>query len=193
MIIIGITGTLGAGKGTIVNYLESKGFGHYSSRKFIVAEIERRGMPVNRDSMTIVANDLRAIHSPSYIVERLYKEASFANTKAIIESIRAEGEVTALRRMGDFYLMSIDADPKTRYERIVARANETDRISFEKFMADEAREMTSTDPTKQNLSRCIELADFRLLNDGTVEELYYDIDRVLEEIRIKQTEKTPAH
>jgi len=193
MTIIGITGTLGAGKGTIVNYLESKGFGHYSSRKFIVAEIERRGMPVNRDSMTVVANDLRTTHSPSYIAEQLYKEASFANTKAIIESIRAEGEVMALRKMGDFYLLSIDADPKTRYERIIARANETDRISFEKFMADEAREMTSTDPTKQNLSRCIELADFRLLNNGTIEGLRHDIDRILEEIRLKQAEKTLTH
>jgi hypothetical protein len=182
MIIIGITGTIGAGKGTIVNYLEDKGFGHYSSRKLIVAEIERRGMPVNRDSMTIVANDLRATHSPSYIAETLHREASLAGTNAIIESIRTEGEIAALRKMGDFYLLAVDADPKTRYKRIVSRGNETDRVSFEKFMAEEAREMTSADPTKQNLSRCIELADFRLQNDGTVEELHRQIDQALDKI-----------
>ena len=35
MIVIGITGTLGAGKGTIVNYLiEEEGFDHYSVRGF---------------------------------------------------------------------------------------------------------------------------------------------------------------
>lgn len=185
MIIIGITGTIGAGKGTIVSYLEAKGFGHYSSRKFIVAEIERRGMPVNRDSMTAVANDLRAAHSPSYIAEQLYKEAAFANTKAIIESIRTEGEVVELRKMGNFYLLAIDADPKIRYARIVSRGNETDHISFEKFTAEEAREMTSTDPTRQNLSRCIELADFRIINDGTIEELHRQIDAVLAEINEK--------
>ena len=75
MLIIGITGTIGAGKGTVVKYLQQKGFQHYSSRKFITQEIKRRGMPVNRDSMAVVANDLRATHSPSYIAESLYSEA----------------------------------------------------------------------------------------------------------------------
>ena len=41
MVIIGITGTLGAGKGTIVDYLkEERGFLHFSARQFIIEEIE---------------------------------------------------------------------------------------------------------------------------------------------------------
>ena len=44
MIIIGITGTLGAGKGTIVDYLcKKRGFLHYSVREFLVEEIKNRG------------------------------------------------------------------------------------------------------------------------------------------------------
>ena len=68
MIVIGITGTLGAGKGTIVDYLvKNKGFNHFSVRSFIAQEIQNRGMTVNRDSLTEVANDLRSANSPSYI------------------------------------------------------------------------------------------------------------------------------
>ena len=37
MIIIGITGTIGAGKGTIVELLIKKGFKHYSVRDFLAA------------------------------------------------------------------------------------------------------------------------------------------------------------
>jgi dephospho-CoA kinase len=180
MTIIGITGTLGAGKGTVVDYLVTKGFGHYSARDFITREILRRGLAVNRDSMTIVANDLRAMHSPSYIAEALYDEAMAAGKNAVIESLRTEGEIAALRAKGDFLLIAVDADPKVRYERIVARGTETDKISFEKFLADEAREMHATDPNKQNLARCIELADHRLLNNGTKEDLYGQVDRILE-------------
>ena len=74
MITIGITGTLGAGKGTIVDYLvKNRGFVHYSVRAFLTEEIKRRGLEVNRDTMAMVGNDLRAKHTPSYIVEELYK------------------------------------------------------------------------------------------------------------------------
>ena len=77
MITIGITGTLGAGKGTIVDYLvQQRGFVHYSVRAFITEEIKRRGLEVNRDTMTLVGNDLRAQHSPSWIVEQLYEKAA---------------------------------------------------------------------------------------------------------------------
>ena len=58
--IIGITGTLGAGKGTIVECLLEKGFKHYSVREFLVEEICKRGLEVNRNSMVLVANELRA-------------------------------------------------------------------------------------------------------------------------------------
>jgi len=46
--IIGITGTLGAGKGTIVGFLSTKkGYVHYSVRAYLIEEIEKRGMKVN--------------------------------------------------------------------------------------------------------------------------------------------------
>ena len=179
MTIIGITGTLGAGKGTVVDYLKTKHFEHYSARDFIVAEIERRNLPVNRDTMVEVANDLRAKHSPSYIIEALRDEAKRTGRDAVIESIRTEGEIRSLRREPNFILVSVDADPKIRYERIVERASATDIISFKKFLSDEAREFSSTDPTKQNLSRCIALADYQLMNNGTIFTLFAHVDDIL--------------
>jgi dephospho-CoA kinase len=183
MIVIGITGTLGAGKGTAVEYLETKGFAHYSARAFITREIERRGLPVNRDSMTIVADNLRATHSPGYIIESLYAEAARMGHDAVIESIHNVGEVVALRGKGDFILFAIDADPEIRYSRISLRGSVTDKVTFEKFLSDEAREMHETDPHKQNIGRCMELADYQILNNGTKEALHAHIDDVLNTIK----------
>lgn len=186
MIIIGITGTLGAGKGTIVDYLlQQKGFVHYSVRAFLTEEINRRGLPVNRDSMTFVGNDLRATHSPSYIVEQLYAQAQLSGRNCIIESVRTPGEVAALRSKPNFYLFAIDANPRVRYERIVLRGSETDHVSFETFLANEQREMTSNDPNKQNLKVCIEQADFRFDNEGTVSDLQRNVETVLGQIEAK--------
>jgi dephospho-CoA kinase len=106
-----------------------------------------------------------------------------AGTDAIIESLRTEGEIAALRAKGNFYLFAVDADPKIRYERIVARGGVKDKVSFEKFLADEALEMHATDSNKQNLARCMELADYRLMNNGTKEDLNAQVDIVLQKIK----------
>lgn len=183
MIIIGITGTLGAGKGTIVDYLiEKKSFAHFSVRQFLIDEIKKQGLPVNRDTMTSTANQLRKEHDPAYIIKVLYEQALQKGQNAIIESIRTPGEIEFLKKQGAFYLFAVDADPKVRYERIVARASETDNVDFETFLSNEKREMTTSDPNKQNLAQCIEMADFRFNNNGSQSELYAAIDNVLKEM-----------
>ncbi|MDD5566990.1 MAG: AAA family ATPase [Patescibacteria group bacterium] len=180
--IIGITGTLGAGKGTVVEYLKKKGYKHYSVREFLLKQIRKLGLPENRDSMVMVANDLRKKYSPSYIAEELYKEAEKADGNCVIESLRAPREVEALKNKDRFYLLAVDAELKIRFERIKKRNSETDAVNFEEFVENEQREMNSTDPTKPNISRCMTMADFVIDNNGSFDELYAKIDEILEKI-----------
>ncbi len=178
--IIGITGTNGAGKGTVVDYLvKQKGFTHYSVRSFIVKEIERRGMPINRDSTNLVGNDLRAKHGAGYLVEQLLERALQEGGNAVIESIRTPGEATSLKEKGAS-IWAVDADRKARYERNVLRHSDLDMISFEKFCEQEDREMASTDATKHNVAAVIAMADSVFTNNGTPEELYNQVEVVLE-------------
>ncbi len=186
MIIIGITGTLGAGKGTIVDYLvKEKGFVHYSVRAYITEECQRRGLEVNRDTLTMVGNDLRAAHCPSYITDQLFERAKAEGKNAVIESVRTPGEIHSLREKGEFYLFAVDADRKIRYDRIYLRGSETDHIDFDTFVANEEREMTATDPNKQNLGACIKEADFVFMNDGTIPELHQQVEKVLTQLHVR--------
>lgn len=177
MIIIGITGHIGAGKGTVVDYLKaSKHFKHFSARTFITKEVEKRGLHVDRDSMTKVSNELRQQYSPSFIIESLYKEAKECGDDCIIESIRTVGEVDALRSIGHFFLFAVTADIAIRYQRITLRGNETDHVTFDQFIEQDKREAASTDLHKQNINACITKADFTFNNNGSVEELHEEIE-----------------
>jgi dephospho-CoA kinase len=179
--IIGITGTSGSGKGTIAEYLiKQRNFKHYSARAFIVEEIVRRGLTVDRNSMIEVANDLRAKHGPACVVEELYRQALACEGDSIIESIRSVGEVEAMKGKKDFYLLAVDANINLRYERILSRGNATDGVSFEQFVEQERREMGSTDPNKQNIAECIRLADYLVVNDDSVEDLNKKIEEILQ-------------
>lgn len=183
MIIIGITGTLGAGKGTIVDHLvKSHHFKHYSVRSYLTQIINERGIPLNRDNMVDVANELRAKHNSSFIVEELYKEAMNNRHNAIIESIRTVGEVEALRKIGNFYLFAVDASPKVRFDRILKRESVTDKISYKKFTEDEQKEMTSSDPSKQNIAKCILMADYKFDNNGSFKALYDQVENAIQKI-----------
>ena len=187
MIVIGITGTLGSGKGTVVEYLSGiRKFLHLSVRAFITEEILRRNLPVNRDNMVVVANDLRRQYGPSCITDTLYERAALSGQDCIIESIRATGEVFSLRKKENFFLLAIDADPEKRYNRIVERASETDHISFETFIANEQREMKSSEPYGQNLSACISMADAVVMNNGSKQELFSHIEGIIQKWNISQ-------
>ncbi|MDB5225049.1 MAG: hypothetical protein JWL87_1 [Candidatus Adlerbacteria bacterium] len=177
--IIGITGTNGAGKGTVVDYLvKNKGFTHYSVRGFLNEEIARRGLISSRGVMLQVGNELRSLHGSGFIAEQLLARAKTEGGNVVIESVRSIGEAEHLRGQGAL-LWAVDAAMPVRYERILKRMSETDRISFEKFVADEEAEINNPDASKPNLRGVMQMADAILSNDGTPEELYQQVELAL--------------
>lgn len=177
--IIGITGSFGAGKGEVVQHLLARyGFTHYSTSGFITEEVRRRGLTVDRDAMASVANDLRKEHGPSYIVDTLYARAETAGGNVVIESLRAPAEVARIRELGG-YVIGVDADAKVRYERAHARGTEKDNVTFEYFLEQEKREQNPGDPTKQNVFEALKQSDVVIQNSGTKDELYARVDEVM--------------
>ncbi len=182
MIIIGITGTLGSGKGTVVEYLKTRyDFKHFSASGFINEEITHRGLVINRDNQRIVANDLRTNYGASYVAENLYEQAMKFGANSVLESLRAIGEIEALRKKpGNFYLLAIDADPKVRYDRVTTqRRGEKDNVSYEHFLEQEQKEMHDTAPGGMNIAKCMAMADGYVNNNNDLESLYQQVDEFI--------------
>lgn len=180
--IIGIAGSFGAGKGVVVDYLvRTKGFKHYSASGLITDEIKRRGLPINRDTMIVVANDLRKSHGSAYLMEEMYRLASETGGDAVLESLRAVAEARKIKELGGT-VIGVDADSKLRYERAVKRDSEKDNVSYEKFLAQEKAESNPDDPTKQDIFGAFKEVDYIITNNGTLKELHAQIDEVLKQI-----------
>lgn len=194
-VIIGITGTIGAGKGTVVEHLKTRyGFRHFSARELLYEIIDAQGLSRDRDSLRKVANMFRRKKGADAIAVELFSRASRIGKNAILESLRTEGEIRKLRDLGiPFVLLAVDADAKTRYDRVMGRGSSTDKVGFETFLEQERKEWASSDPHKQNLRRCMELADVSLQNDDDVESFTKRIDQAMMHIcntrRIPVTEK----
>lgn len=168
--IIGITGTLGAGKGTVAEYLAKKhNFTYYSIRNFFAQEVLRRGKIVNRDTIGAVAAELRAEHGPMYAIEQLLSQA-LASKNVVIESIRSKEEAQYLKSKGAL-LWAIDADLQVRYQRTLQRDASVENISFEKFVEKEKNEST--------LKEMMAMADTIVRSDGTKEEFFGEIETAL--------------
>ncbi len=183
--IIGITGTLGAGKGTVAEYLVKKhGFNYLSVRNFLAAEVVRRGLLVSRDTISRVANELRAEHGPSWAIEQLLAEAVsqtkvFHQKNIVIESVRTVGEVQVLKSKRAL-LWAIDADINARYTRTVKRAGEKDALALKEIMVAETKELIPLDPNEAILTAVMRLADASIVNNGTPEELDAKIELALQ-------------
>jgi dephospho-CoA kinase len=182
--LLGITGTDGGGKGTVVDYLvQQKGFVHYSARDIWVEEITRQGLENNRANMRLMANKLRAMHGYDYLITYYLEKMKRENPEhVIIDSLRATAEADALKANGGT-LLAVDADPKIRYERIQARQSSSDHITFEEFVAHEALEMDDPDPAGMQKAKVIQMADYVITNNGTLAELHVQIEQILAQIQ----------
>lgn len=181
--IIGITGTDGAGKGTVVEYLvQEKGFTHYSARSIWIEEIERQGLENNRSNMRRTANELRGTHGNDYLVTYYLEKMQTEDTaRTVIESIRATAEAQTLKAHGGV-LLAVDADQKLRYERIQERKSSSDQVTFEEFVRQEELEMNDPDPHGMQKAKVMEMADYTITNNGTREELHAQVEDVLRQI-----------
>ena len=57
--IIGLTGSMAAGKGTVADFLIQKGFQHYSVDYFLIQELRKRSLPINKDNLKGIYKEMQ--------------------------------------------------------------------------------------------------------------------------------------
>lgn len=181
-LVIGITGTNGAGKGTVVEYLvKEKGFVHFSVSSYLTQVLKDKNKEINRDNMREIANKIREKFGAEYVVKILFNKAIKSQKNAVIESIRNIKEAEFIKKNKGF-LFAVDAPTRIRYQRIKFRSSEKDNVNYKEFLEQERKEMENKNPNHQNLKACVKIADYQFKNDGTIKELYEKIKKAIKDI-----------
>lgn len=175
MKIIGLSGTNGSGKDTVGHMLaERHNFLFVSLTDMLREEAKRRNQPVERQILRAISAEWRREAGLGVLVDKAcqyFKEQNKNYDGLAVASLRNPGEADSIHKLGG-KVVWVDADPKTRYERIQAnkdtrgRAGE-DEKTFEQFLEDEDVEMHQIgDEATLNMGAVKERADMTLLNNG---------------------------
>lgn len=183
--IIGVTGSNASGKDTVALFLEKRGFQHLSLSDELRDELKKKKLPLTRNNLIKIGNDLRKKYGPDILAKRVFKKVSLKNV--VLTSIRNTAEVNFLERRKDFALLVIDADPKLRYKRSKKRGRIGEGETFEEFLEKENREKQDHS-FGQQLHLCMELADYKIENNTTRKNLYKNIENFLKKLE-KSNEK----
>ncbi len=172
--IIGLTGRNAAGKGTVAQWLQNRGFGYISLSDAIRKWLASQGRDASRDNLIQGGRQLRAEGGPGVLADHtlavLQPGLDFA-----VDSVRNPAEVLVLRGRPDFLLLDVRAAEAVRFARLTARARQGDAQSFAEFQRQERAELDSTDPVAQQLISTAKMADAVIDNDGD----QADLDRAL--------------
>jgi len=178
---IGLTGTMGSGKGEIAKIMQKRGFKYISLSDMVREEATKRNLEHTRENLQDVGNDLRSKHGAGALGMRIKEAVTKEDANWIIDGIRNPSEWKELAELPNFQMIGVSADRETIIERVMERKREgAMQLSRENIIERLEREMGKGEPPEgQQVQKCIDHSDFFMLNEGTLEDLEGKLDHFL--------------
>ncbi len=171
--IIGLTGSLAAGKEVVSDFFKEKNFVYFSLSQEVRSVAKERGIELTRKNLQDLGNELRETEGIGVLAKRiLNKIKENSNPNIIVDGIRNPAEIDVLKELNNFFLIAVDAPKKIRFDRFVKRNRESDPKIWEEFLKVDARDKGEGESeTGQGVGKCMGRADFTLENNSTLEEI----------------------
>ena len=178
-IILGLAGEMASGKGTIVEYIFKK----YSGKTFRFSTIlrdilKRLYLEEVRENLQKMSTILRENFSQDILSLATFQEIKNSEEKIItVDGIRRQTDMKFLKDFPGFKLVYIEADVKKRYGRISIRGENPDdnNKTFEQFKKELEQE------SEIQIRDLRKIADYIIDNNGSKEELYAQIDKIIKQ------------
>jgi dephospho-CoA kinase len=180
-IVLGITGEIAAGKGTATKYLEEKyGASQHRFSTMLRDVAKRMHLEENRENLQKISTLFRENFSDDLLSQVIFHdvEADTAET-VVIDGVRRMSDIEYLKKLPGFRLVYIETAMEKRYERLTHRGENTDDAgkTFEEFKLDNERE------AERKIKDLKADANFVVDNNGNLEELFGQIDNIIEKCK----------
>jgi dephospho-CoA kinase len=176
-IILGFTGQIACGKGTIAQYIqETYHASNYRFSSMLRDILDRFHLPHTRANLVSISEYMRNTHGEDIMAKTMAVDVEKdPNTIIVVEGIRRMADIAYLSKLPNFTLIKIEATPEKRYERIIQRGENKDdnTKTFEEFQKDHEQ------PTEITIPEIMSHATLSINNNGTIEDLHKQLDKLV--------------
>jgi dephospho-CoA kinase len=178
--IIGLTGSMGCGKGEIVKILEKEGFLYITLSMMVREEARKRGIEEEREKLMEVGNSMRREEGAGVLARRaVAKILASGHDKWVVDGIRNPAEIDEIKKVTpvegkDFrsFIIGVETEKELLISRILSRARESDAKTRDEIVRKIDRELGVGEPQDgQQVAKCLQKVDVMIENNGTLEEL----------------------
>jgi len=171
--IIGLTGSMGCGKGEVVKILEKEGYKYVTLSMMVREEARKRGIPEEREKLMEVGNSMRKEGGAGILAKRALETVkNSGHDKWVVDGIRNPAEIDELKNGENVHIVGIKTDLELLVERIISRNRESDAKTHEDIVRKVNREWGEGEPADgQQVGKCMEKVDMLIDNNGTLEDL----------------------
>lgn len=178
--ILGLTGTMCAGKGEVVKYLKNKDFEHYVYSDILKEIAKQRNIEPTRENLQKLGNDIKKESKNLGILSKKMLK-KIKTDKSVVDGIRNVDEIKELRKQKKVYIIGVAAPQRLRFKRLKKRNREGDPKTFSEFKR--LDNLENRGKTKgQEISKCLKMANFIINNNGSLEKLDNEIEKILQTI-----------
>ena len=176
-IILGFTGQIACGKGTIAQYIQdTHSASNYRFSTMLRDVLDRFNLEHTRKNLVGISEYLRNTHGEDIMAKTMASDVEKdQNNIIVVEGIRRMADIAYLSKLPNFTLVKIEATPEKRYERIIKRGENKDdnTKTFEEFQKDHKQ------PTEVTIPEVMSHATLSIDNNGTLEELHKQLDKLV--------------
>lgn len=182
-IVIGVAGMPGAGKAVISRIANEKGYAIVVMGDEIREETKRRGLEPTPENIGKIMLKLREEEGSTVVAKKCNPKIVSANTDVVlVDGIRSLNEIQEFKKsFPQFVLIAVHSSPETRFGRLFRRRRSDDPNGWEVFLERDLRELSV------GQGGVIAMADYMIINEGTLDEYKAKIQEVLEAATKKWT------